>query len=76
MQLFRGVMRVNASDKTQAYLTLKGLTADIFVRVSLAGSTAFVVMHRCLTCELDPCTPQFAKSLAQISLLSIVGALL
>lgn len=38
MQLFRGVMRVNASDKSQAYVTLKGLTADIFVKVSLAAS--------------------------------------
>ena len=35
MQLFRGVMRVNASDKSQAYVTLKGLTADIFVKVIL-----------------------------------------
>lgn len=38
MQLFRGVMRVNASDKSQAYVTLKGLTADIFVKVIPAGS--------------------------------------
>ena len=36
MELFRGVMRVNASDKTQAYATLKGLSADIFIRVSSA----------------------------------------
>ena len=38
MQLFRGVLRVNASDRTQAYVTLKGLSADVFVRVSFPGS--------------------------------------
>ncbi|KAL3162257.1 hypothetical protein ABBQ32_009955 [Trebouxia sp. C0010 RCD-2024] len=32
MQLFRGVLRVNAGDKTQAYATLKGLSADIFIK--------------------------------------------
>lgn len=37
MELFRGVMRINASDKSQAYVTLKSLSADIFVRVSPAN---------------------------------------
>lgn len=46
MQLFRGVMRVNASDKSQAYVTLKGLTADIFVKVTLADSK----FHTLLSC--------------------------
>ena len=44
MQLFRGVLRVNASDKTQAYATLKGLSADIFIKV-----WSFPAMHRCLS---------------------------
>lgn len=42
MQLFRGVMRVNASDRSQAYVTLKGLTADIFVKVSGADKRLFM----------------------------------
>ena len=47
MQLFRGVMRVNASDKSQAYVTLKGLTADIFVKVILCRFSLIynVVVH-------------------------------
>ena len=79
MQLFRGMMRVNASDKTQAYVTLKGLTADIFVKVSLAGSvlqSMLLSVHRCLTCQLDLCTAQFAKSFVQMTLFNTVGAIL
>ena len=36
MQLFKGVIRVNANDKSQAYLSLPGLTADIFIKVCWA----------------------------------------
>lgn len=32
MKLFRSVMRINAGDKTQAYASLPGLSADIFIR--------------------------------------------
>ncbi|KAL0046957.1 hypothetical protein WJX82_002966 [Trebouxia sp. C0006] len=32
MELFRSVMRINAGDKTQAYASLPGLSADIFIR--------------------------------------------
>lgn len=37
MQLFKGVIRVNANDKSQAYLSLPGLTADIFIKVCWAN---------------------------------------
>lgn len=33
MELFRSFLRVNAGDKTQAYASLPGLSADIFIRV-------------------------------------------
>ncbi|KAL0033647.1 hypothetical protein WJX79_009647 [Trebouxia sp. C0005] len=32
MELFRSVMRINAGDKTQAYASLPGLSADVFIR--------------------------------------------
>ena len=68
LQLFRGVMRVNASDKSQAYVTLKGLTADIFVKVRLAASVQrlqrVIVMHSWLKCQISSCTPQQAKGFA------------
>ncbi len=39
MELFRSVMRINAGDKTQAYASLPGLSADIFIRVRTQDHT-------------------------------------
>lgn len=66
MQLFRGVMRVNASDRSQAYVTLKGLTADIFVKVGLTGSPFQRILLSCTNADgcawlKHLCTSQYAK---------------
>ena len=61
MELFRGAMRVNAGDKTQAYVTLKGLAADIFVRVSLDLQLVLTLplqldyQLKCCPCSLQLC---------------------
>lgn len=33
MELFRSVIRINAGDRSQAYASLPGLSADMFIRV-------------------------------------------
>ena len=43
MELFRGVIRINAGDKSHAYISLPGLSADVFVRVS---ATCFVMLSQ------------------------------
>lgn len=64
MQLFQGVLRVNASDKTQAYATLKGLSADIFIKASPlpAISDARVSMLAQPTHEVAVHQPQLAAA--------------